>query len=113
MGGMGGHAGFRGWSVPYQGSPGCGLQRLASRCRRALLVQHQHDEKHSGSGSLVSQLTYSGLTGQSGEFFARVDAPSQIFIKGLIGAGAITGGNFNDEDWGVDEGIPAGPENSG
>ena len=63
----------------------------------------------SGSGSLVSQLTYSGLTGQSGEFFARVDAPSQIFIKGFIGAGAITGGNFNDEDWGVDEGFPAGP----
>ena len=64
----------------------------------------------SGSGSLASQLTYSGLTGQSGEFFARVDAPSQVFVKGFIGAGAIKGGNIRDEDWGVDDGIPADPE---
>ena len=55
----------------------------------------------SGSGSLVSQLTYSNLTGQSGELFARVDTPSRVFVKGYVGTGAITGGKVTDEDWGA------------
>jgi outer membrane protease len=58
------------------------------------------EKNTSGSGSLTSQLEYSGLTGQSGELFARVDTPSQIFVKGFVGTGAITGGAGTDEDWG-------------
>jgi len=58
------------------------------------------EKNTSGSGSLTSQLEYSGLTAQSGELFARVDTPSQVFVKGFVGTGAITGGNGTDEDWG-------------
>jgi opacity protein-like surface antigen len=63
----------------------------------------------SGNGLLLSRLPYSNLTGQSGEFFARVDSPSQVFVKGFVGAGAITGGKQNDEDWGLNDGTPAQP----
>ena len=59
----------------------------------------------SGGGTLLSRLTYDNLTGQSGEFFARVDTPAEVFIKGFVGAGAITGGKMNDEDWGLIEEI--------
>jgi hypothetical protein len=58
----------------------------------------------SGAGSVVSRLPYTNLTGQSGEFFARVDTPSEIFVKGFVGAGGITGGKMNDEDWALGEG---------
>jgi outer membrane protease len=54
----------------------------------------------SGAGSLVSQLNYSNLTGHSGELFARVDTPSEVFVKGYVGAGAITNGKQTDEDGG-------------
>jgi opacity protein-like surface antigen len=52
--------------------------------------------------SLLSQLTYANATGQSGEFFARVDAPWRVFVKGYIGSGALSGGKTTDEDWGQD-----------
>ena len=58
------------------------------------------EKNTSGIGSLASQLTYSNLTGQSGELFARVDTPSRVFVKGYVGTGAITGGKNTDEDWG-------------
>lgn len=58
------------------------------------------EKNTSGNGILTSQLTYSNLTGQSGEFFARVDTPSRVFMKGYVGAGALTGGKATDEDWG-------------
>jgi opacity protein-like surface antigen len=57
----------------------------------------------TGAGALQSRLPYTNLTGQSGEFFARIDTPSEVFVKGFIGAGAITGGKQNDEDWGLAE----------
>jgi opacity protein-like surface antigen len=59
----------------------------------------------SGAGSIVSRLPYTNLTGQSGEFFARIDTPSLVFVKGFVGAGAITGGKMNDEDWALSEGM--------
>jgi opacity protein-like surface antigen len=63
----------------------------------------------SGNGLLLSRLPYTNLTGQSGEFFARVDSPSQLFIKGFVGAGAITSGKQNDEDWGLNDGTALQP----
>jgi opacity protein-like surface antigen len=58
------------------------------------------EKNTSGNGILTSQLTYGNLTGQSGEFFARIDTPSRIFVKGYVGAGALNGGRATDEDWG-------------
>jgi outer membrane protease len=54
-----------------------------------------------------SRLTYGDMTGHSGEAFGRLDTPANIFIKGFVGAGSITGGNMRDEDWGLhDTGDP-------
>jgi opacity protein-like surface antigen/outer membrane protease len=47
---------------------------------------------------LNSRLTYDSTT-NSGEFFSRLDAPLNLFVKGNIGAGSISGGQLNDEDW--------------
>jgi opacity protein-like surface antigen len=58
------------------------------------------EKNTSGNTFLTSQLTYGNLTGQSGEFFARVDTPSRVFVKGYVGDGALTGGKATDEDWG-------------
>jgi opacity protein-like surface antigen len=49
--------------------------------------------------TLLSRLTYGGLDGVSGEIFARADHVSGIFIKGNLGAGALTSGHLNDEDF--------------
>ena len=52
------------------------------------------------------RLTYSDLTGNSGELFARVDSPYNIFVKGVAGLGAIDSGAMHDEDWGMDGDVP-------
>ena len=49
----------------------------------------------------VSRLTWDNLTGNTGEFFARFDTPVGWFVKGFVGGGNISGGNINDEDWGI------------
>ena len=49
-------------------------------------------------GLLVSRLTYD-TTGASGELFGRIDAPSNIFVKGFVGGGKLLSGNMHDEDW--------------
>ena len=59
---------------------------------------------------LLSRLTYDGLEGHTGEIFARVDAPFDVFVKGLFGGGYIAGGRFHDEDWGLSDGVPASYE---
>jgi opacity protein-like surface antigen len=51
--------------------------------------------------SNISRLTYTGLDGNSGELFARVDTPYNIFVKGVAGLGAINSGKMNDEDWSI------------
>jgi opacity protein-like surface antigen/outer membrane protease len=50
------------------------------------------------SNILVSRLSY-GATANSGELFGRIEAPQNIFVKGNIGAGSISSGQLNDEDW--------------
>jgi opacity protein-like surface antigen/outer membrane protease len=47
---------------------------------------------------LVSRLTYD-TTSASGEVFARVDTPSNLFLKGFIGGGTHVSGKMHDEDW--------------
>jgi opacity protein-like surface antigen/outer membrane protease len=51
------------------------------------------------STSLISRLTYDGVTGNSGEIFGRIDSPWGPFVKGLAGLGRTDGGHMNDEDW--------------
>jgi opacity protein-like surface antigen len=48
---------------------------------------------------MLSRLTFSGLDGVSGEVFARVDHTNGFFAKGYLGAGGITDGSLNDEDF--------------
>jgi opacity protein-like surface antigen len=48
----------------------------------------------------ISRLTWDNLTGNSGELFARIESPSNIFVKGFVGGGSVSGGKINDEDWG-------------
>jgi hypothetical protein len=52
-----------------------------------------------GPTNLVSRLTYTGLTGHTGELFGRVDHWSGVFVKGNVGVGSITNGNLQDEDF--------------
>ncbi len=50
--------------------------------------------------SLASRLTYDGTGTDGAELFARIDAPFDAMVKGVIGAGS-GGGHMNDEDWGL------------
>jgi opacity protein-like surface antigen len=56
-----------------------------------------------GSGlpnaSSVSRLTYDGLQTNAGEYFARIEAPWNGFVKGFIGGGHTGNGHLNDEDF--------------
>jgi opacity protein-like surface antigen len=60
----------------------------------------------------ISRLTWSGLTANSGELFARVDTPWNIFIKGFAGGGTIANGQVNDEDWGLPAAVNTGYSNT-
>jgi opacity protein-like surface antigen/outer membrane protease len=60
----------------------------------------------TSSTSLISRLTYADLTAHSGEIFARLDSPWHVFLKGFIGLGRISGGQMNDEDWGLTTSAP-------
>jgi outer membrane protease len=51
------------------------------------------------SQSVLSRLTYSGLTANSGEVYARAETISGIFVKGYAGLGGIGKGSLNDEDF--------------
>ena len=62
----------------------------------------------TSSLSLISRLTYDDMTAHSGEAFARLDTPWDVFIKGFAGLGRISsGGHMNDEDWGLFTAAPA------
>jgi len=50
------------------------------------------------SNILASRLTYD-TTANSLELFGRIEAPQNVFVKGNIGAGWISSGHLNDEDW--------------
>ncbi|ODA67774.1 outer membrane protease [Methyloligella halotolerans] len=51
-----------------------------------------------GDYSLASRLTYENTDSNGGEVFARLDTPSGVMVKGVLG-GATSGGKMNDEDW--------------
>lgn len=54
---------------------------------------------NASPSALLSRLRFSDLTAATGETFARVDHASGIFAKGYLGAGGITNGQLNDEDF--------------
>ncbi|HVX78501.1 MAG TPA: outer membrane beta-barrel protein [Bradyrhizobium sp.] len=53
------------------------------------------------SATSVSRLTYDDMKTNSGEFFARIDTPWNVFAKGFVGAGSTGNGHMNDEDFGL------------
>lgn len=66
----------------------------------------QKDLGTSTAHSNISRLTYADLTANAGEWFARVDSPWGLFVKGFVGGGRINGGHMNDEDWGLGSAPP-------
>lgn len=68
-----------------------------------------YQNANGGPNTLVSRLTYDNLIGHAGELFGRVDSPFNIFFKGFIGGGALTGGQMYDEDWGLASELAAVP----
>lgn len=52
--------------------------------------------------ALTSRLTYDNMTASTGEVTARITAPHNLFAKGFIGGGSITGGHMNDEDFNIE-----------
>ena len=40
----------------------------------------------------------------SGELFSRIEAPWNVFVKGNIGVGSLSGDHLNDEDWAINPG---------
>ncbi len=53
-----------------------------------------------GLTSLASRLTYSDMTTNGAEIFARLDLPGGLMAKGFVGKGNGDG-HLNDEDWGI------------
>ena len=100
---MGGCSDLWRGSLAGQGAPRCPsfLQGWEVDAGTRYWYSSGKEKNTSGTGTLISQLTYSNLTGQSGELFARVDTQSRSFVKGYVGTGAITGGKNTDEDWGA------------
>jgi hypothetical protein len=55
---------------------------------------------YPGDGSPTSALDWNNSSGHSGEVFGRVDhRPTGLFVKGMIGAGGLRGGEFVDRDY--------------
>lgn len=51
------------------------------------------------TGSIVSRLTYDGLSAHSAEVFGRLDHPVGLMLKGHVGVGGLRQGSLNDEDF--------------
>lgn len=56
--------------------------------------------------SNISRLTYADLSTHAAEWYARLDSPWGLFLKGFVGGGRITDGHLNDEDWGLTTSAP-------
>jgi opacity protein-like surface antigen/outer membrane protease len=53
------------------------------------------------SYSLISRLTYDDIDASTGEVTGRLTAPWNLFAKGFVGGGSLTGGQMNDEDYNI------------
>lgn len=54
------------------------------------------------SYSLISRLTYDDIDASTGEVTGRLSTPWNVFAKGFVGGGSITGGHMNDEDFNIE-----------
>lgn len=61
------------------------------------------------SYSLISRLTYDDIDASTGEVTGRVTAPWNLFAKGFVGGGTITGGHMNDEDFNIEGDLESSP----
>ena len=69
----------------------------------------RYQNQNGSPNVLVSRLTYRDVVGQSGELFARADAPFGVFVKGFVGAGGLSRGKMYDEDWGLSSTLASVP----
>jgi hypothetical protein len=67
---------------------------------------------NGGRATLISRLTYDGMQAHSGELFARLDSPFNVFVKAVAGGGFIASGWMNDEDWAAEETPPVSYTNT-
>jgi hypothetical protein len=99
-----GPVGFGVSGLPRKGACYGRHVRLGGRGRRALhsIGKFQKDLGSTADPALAnilnSRLTYDS-TANAGEFFGRVEIPLNIFVKGNIGLGSLSGGHLYDEDW--------------
>lgn len=61
------------------------------------------------SYSLISRLTYDDIDASTGEVTGRLTAPWNLFAKGFVGGGTLTGGHMNDEDFNIEGDNDAAP----
>jgi len=57
------------------------------------------DLKDVAGTNMVSRLTWTGMTGNSGEIFARGTLGKGLFLKGYVGGGLLSNGSLQDEDF--------------
>jgi opacity protein-like surface antigen len=69
----------------------------------------RYQNQNGTPNQLVSRLTYRDVIGQSGELFARADAPFGVFVKGFVGGGGLGRGKMYDEDWGLASALASVP----
>ena len=77
----------------------------ATRIEAGVRYVHGWGQFHKDLGvtalsSLASRLTYEDTGLNGAEFFARIDTPHGVMVKGIVGAGTGSG-KLNDEDWGL------------
>ncbi len=92
-----------GWGALPSGAPSLALGtelEIGARYVRGW-GRFQKDMGHAGVNSdiLASRLTYEGMTSDGQEAFARLDAPFDLMVKGVMGSGSGGSDQMNDEDW--------------
>ena len=91
------------WIAGWQFEAGARYWMSSGKFQKDLSAGTKTD---AAANVLNSRLTYD-TTANSGELFARAETPQNLFIKGFIGGGNLTGGHMNDEDWLIfDETVP-------
>ncbi len=59
--------------------------------------------------SVISRITYDDIDASTGEVTGRLTAPWNIFAKGFLGGGTLTGGRMNDEDFNIESRVELSP----
>jgi opacity protein-like surface antigen len=96
-------------AVSLKDDPGAGLHRFGLEVGGRYWYSWGRHKYDLGLGTaepgvnyaLISRLTYDDIDASTGEVTARLNAPYNLFAKGFIGGGTISGGHMNDEDFNI------------